>query len=135
MPFVLLYNIKPEKLRIIHFALLKLGLRSRCVTAAEFAHPIGYLLRKEAFSPSDASPESSFSDEMLVLADFSAPQINEFLSMLRSNSASVSLKAALTETNAAWSSLQLHEELLREHAAMQGLRPKEPKKRFVHKKK
>ena len=46
----------------------------------------------------------------------------------------IALKAGVTEDNAAWSSLQLHDELRQEHEAMKGTRPKDAEKRSAHRK-
>ena len=57
---------------------------------------------------------------MLVLCGFSQPMVNTFLSLLKASRLPViPLKAVLTETNQGWNSLELHEELKKEHAALQ----------------
>jgi len=135
MPIILLYNIRPDKLQTIRFLTVKLGLKSRVVAPEEYLQPIGYLLGLEGFSPVENAAECSFSDEMLLLAGLSDIQTDQLLTGLRLNRTPVALKAVLTQTNAAWSSLSLHEELVREHEAMQNLRAKDAEKKTVHKKK
>lgn len=78
--------------------------------------------------------EGGFSDEMLVLCGLSGPQLDALLSSLRRSRVVVALKAVVTEDNAAWSSLQLHDELRQEHEAMKGTRPKDAEKRSAHRK-
>ena len=58
-----------------------------------------------------------FREEMLLMADLSAPQLDAFLRELRV-SHPVRLKAVLTPFNARWTSLQLYDELSREARAM-----------------
>ena len=66
---------------------------------------------------------------MLVLCGLSGSQLDALLSSLRRSRVVVALKAVVTEDNAAWSSLQLHDELRQEHEAMKGTRPKDAEKR------
>ena len=122
MACALLYNLKDAaRLQKVRFALFKLGV-------------IGYLCDLEGFSPVEETVEGSFSDEMLVLCGLSGPQLDALLSSLRRSRVVVALKAVVTEDNAAWSSLQLHDELRQEHEAMKGTRPKDAKKRSAHRK-
>ena len=66
----------------------------------------------------------NFPELMLVLCGFSQPMVNAFLSLLRaSRLPAVPLKAVLTETNQGWNSLELHEELQKEHEALQSGKP------------
>lgn len=64
---------------------------------------------------------------MLVLCGLSGPQLDALLSSLRRSRVVVALKAVVTEDNAAWSSLQLHDELRQEHEAMKARAPRMPK--------
>ena len=111
------------------------ALQARC----EWAHrraggAFGYLCDLEGFSPVEETVEGGFSDEMLVLCGLSGPQLDALLSSLRRSRVVVALKAVVTEDNAAWSSLQLHDELRQEHEAMKGTRPKDAEKRSAHRK-
>ena len=61
--------------------------------------------------------------EMVVFAGFIGDDIDKELDAFRQNGlAGVGLKAVLTETNQVCSSLQLFEELKKEHAQMHGKR-------------
>ena len=104
------------------------------VAPEELSQPIGYLCDLEGFSPVEETVEGGFSDEMLVLCGLSGPQLDALLSSLRRSRVVVALKAVVTEDNAAWSSLQLHDELRQEHEAMKGTRPKDAEKRSAHRK-
>ena len=132
MACALLYNFKDAaRLQKVRFALFKLGVSGRIVAPEELSQPIGYLCDLEGFSPVEETVEGGFSDEMLGL---SGPQLDALLSSLRRSRVVVALKAVVTEDNAAWSSLQLHDELRQEHEAMKGTRPKDAEKRSAHRK-
>lgn len=123
MPCALLYNIKdPAKLQTLRFILFKLGAVAKAVEASDYAQPIGALCGLDGFARLETSPEESFHDEMLVLCGFPSRALDELLNTLRARHVSIALKAVVTEENAQWSSLHLHEELAREHEAMHALR-------------
>ena len=135
MASALLYNFKDAaRLQKIRFALFRLGINGRAVAPEELSHPIGYLCNLEGFSPAEGTVEGGFSDEMLVLCGLSGPQLDALLSSLRRSRVIVALKAVITEDNASWSSLKLHDELRQEHEVMKGTRPKDAKKRSAHRK-
>lgn len=123
MPLALLYNLNDRsKLQALRFAFVKLGIRGRTVAPPEYGHPIGWLCGLEGYSPAPQPAEGSFSDEMLVLCGLSAPQLDALLNTLRLGHTGISLKAVVTEENAAWTSLRLHDEIRREHEAMREMR-------------
>ena len=95
-PEALLYNFNdPERLRQIRRYLNRQKVKTRIVTAPEFLHPLGYLFEIPGFHPSSQfNLGNNFSDEMIVL------------------------KAMLTPVTQHWSSIQLHDELSREHTLM-----------------
>jgi hypothetical protein len=99
---------------------------------------VGVLADTGGISPapeaSEASQES-FPGEMLVLCGLSSPQFSALLNALRQNRCTVSLKAVLTETNAAWDSIRLHRELAAEHAALQQVKPKDAGEKSAHSRK
>lgn len=118
MAVALLYNLSDaKKLAALRFAFVKCGVRARTVAPEEYSHPIGYLCGFEGFLPAETA-EGGFSEEMLVLGAFSPQQLDALLNILRARRVNIALKAAVTEENAAWSSLRLHGELRREHEAM-----------------
>ena len=135
MACALLYNFKDAaRLQKVRFALFKLGVSGRVVAPEELR-----LVRLNARDGASAAEieetvEGGFSDEMLVLCGLSGPQLDALLSSLRRSRVVVALKAVVTEDNAAWSSLQLHDELRQEHEAMKGTRPKDAEKRSAHRK-
>lgn len=121
MAKVLLFNIRnADKLMKIRIAALRAGQEAVEVAQEDFAHPVGWLLGLEGFSP--AAGTEHFEDEMLVMQELSSP----LLDMLRASGAPVALKAVVTEQNKAWSCAALCRELRREHEAMRACAAKKP---------
>ena len=134
MAGALLYNVKDAaRLQKIRFALFKLGISGRTVAPEELSHPVGYLCELDGFSPAEEPAVGSFSDEMLVLCGLTGAQLDALLSALRRR-VLIPLKAVVTEDNAAWSSIKLHDELFREHEAMKTVWAKDAKNRSPHRK-
>lgn len=120
-PAVLLYNFNdPDRLRLIRRYLNRQKVKTRIVSTPEFLHPLGYLFELPGFQPSPQfNLGANFTDEMLVLKDFSSEQMDSFLAFFHENQIpSVALKAMLTPVTQHWSSLQLHDELSKEHKLM-----------------
>lgn len=120
-PATLLYNFNdPNRLRLIRRYLNRQKVKVRIVTTPEFLHPLGYLFELPGFQPSTQfNLGANFSDEMLVLKDFSGEQMDAFLAFFREEQIpSVALKAMLTPVTQHWSSIQLHDELAKEHKMM-----------------
>ena len=120
-PEALLYNFnEPERLRQIRRYLNRQKVKARLVTAPEYLHPLGYLFEIPGFHPSSQfNLGSNFSDEMIVLKDFSSEQLDEFLAFFKENGLlPVNLKAMLTPVTVHWDSLKLHDELMKEHTEM-----------------
>ena len=120
-PAVLLYNFNdPDRLRIIRRYLNRQKVNVRIVTPPEFLHPLCYLFELPGFQPSTQfNLGKNFSEEMMVLNNFSSEQMDAFLAFFREEAIpSVSLKAMLTPVTQHWSSIQLHDELTKEHTMM-----------------
>ena len=116
-PMVLLYNLDTPKGAKIRRMALPLGLRTRLVTSAEYGLTLGALAEGEA--PETPWTGEGFGDELLLLVNCPGPLLDRFLQGFRRNKIPpVALKAVLTPTNRAWTSLQLREELARERAAI-----------------
>jgi len=74
----------------------------------------------ELYLRSESSEEKpSFNDPMLVFAGFTGQKLDQFLNAMRKQKIpKINLKAMLTEHNVKWDSMTLHDELAREHEAM-----------------
>lgn len=114
---LLCYNLSSEKAGKIRLAAMRWKARMRIVQPWELTQPISELLSSQAPSEGTISGDV-FQDEMLVLCRFPAPAASGFLDMIRHQGTPVALKAMLTSSNAKWSSIQLHEELSKEWAAL-----------------
>ena len=121
---VLLYHFEGIRLAQAHKALEKLPFRIREVKKEEYGYPLGYLAGLPGILPLGKVYEGpQLEQEMVVFAGFIGDDIDKALDAFRQNGlAGVGLKAVLTETNQVWSSLQLFEELKKEHAQMHGKR-------------
>ena len=103
---ILLYNFDSAAIRNkIKFLCIQSGIHIRVVEKQQYDVPIGILAcgKKEA------------------LAGFTGTKLNQFLNaMYKQKIPRVNLKAMLTEYNVNWDSVTLHDELAKEHEAMNG---------------
>ena len=69
----------------------------------------------------DFSRKMDFPDEMAIMAGFSSAQIDAFIHALRKKGVGrIDYKAVLTPYNMKWDSVQLYEEIKKEHEMMTG---------------
>lgn len=127
MEKVLLYNLSgTEKGRKIKAVLALMGIRVKEVHDTEYKNTIGSLAGIKGYEKENAIQaaqdtviEDTIPEEMLVMCGFSSQRVDEMLRNFRKKEIErVNLKAVVTPTNATWNSLQLYEELKREHEAM-----------------
>ena len=90
------------------------------VQQPEYLESLGFLFEIPGFSKNPVfNLGKNFQEEMMVLKDFSSAQMDSFLAFFRENQIPpVALKAMLTPVTQHWSSIQLHDELSREHTLM-----------------
>ena len=118
----LLYNLEQTpKGNQIKFLLIRMGIHIKNIRPEQYLIPLKILAGADRFSKIQKSyTGEGFSDEMLVMKNFSGAQLDEFLLRMRkAGIPRVDLKAVLTPSNQEWDSITLYEELKREHAAMQ----------------
>lgn len=135
-PTVLLYNFtdKRRKNQVNTFCAMH-GIRMRTVEKEQYERPVLTLVDKEAEALFAAAGEESaadvrkektdgepadFAEEMLVMCQIGG-QMNALLSYLRREKVIVPLKAVLTPVNQFWSSVELYQEIRKEHEQMKGL--------------
>ena len=90
------------------------------ITPEQYLEPIGYLAGlPEIQSCQEIYQDQGFEDEMLVFKGFDSNTLNLFLKEFSKNKIErVALKAVLTPDNIKWNSLQLYEEIKKEHEAL-----------------
>lgn len=121
---VLLYNINNKNTRsIIQLIAVQMKIRVRTITPSQYHMPLGLL----AFGKPEDQKEyltddpAGFDDAMLVFAGISGTRLHAFLAqMAKKRVPKIDLKASLTEHNAVWDSVTLHEELVKEHTSLHG---------------
>ena len=110
---ILTYNLPAKHLSKLRMAAMKLGVKVRPVEKREYLQSLG------SFTGALGTFESVYDGE-----NFSQPMVNAFLTLLKATRLpAISLKAILTETNQGWNSLELHDELLKEHEALKKGKP------------
>ncbi|MGM9520452.1 MAG: DUF3783 domain-containing protein [Phascolarctobacterium sp.] len=126
---VLAYNFSAERLPALKLACMLVKVPLKVVPREQLLQPLGFLagvLGVEPVEESYAGDEAQ--EEMLILCGLNRPDLDRLLSAIRKGKLqSVSLKAALTPTNALWSGVRLQGELAQEHAYMHGKRAPKPK--------
>ena len=121
VPTILLYEIDPQKESRLKLLCLALKIKVRQVKKEEYQETLAALCGMEPL-PGGLYSGSELGEEMLVMANFPTRLLEAFLQKYRRKKlAPIALKAVLTETNLRWDSLQLHEELKREHEEMHGV--------------
>ena len=117
---ILMYNLNSEKGRTIKMLCLKNRIRIREVRPEQYLEPIGYLAgMKEVSSNGDVYEGQGFEDEMLIFRGFDGQSLPAFLKeMARNKVERIALKAVITSDNVGWTSIQLHEEIKKEHEAL-----------------
>jgi hypothetical protein len=124
-PTILLFNFtdKPVLDKIIR-AILPLKIKIKTVNKEDYLQPIGYLAgKKDIAGAQEIYNGPELDDMMLLLADMTNSQLNQLLLSLRKAGLVINLKAVLTENNEHWNTLQLYEELQKEHEAMNKTSP------------
>lgn len=120
-PMILLYNFAQDHRREATLQYLShSGISTRVVQTPEFLHSLGYLFGIPGFEPCPLFNLShNFQEEMIVMKGFSHPQLNAFLQFFHENHLKpIDLKAMLTPITINWNSIQLHNELQKEHEAL-----------------
>ena len=117
-PLVLMFNLDNPTGSKLRLLCMKLKLRARSVDPGQFGLPVGTLAG--LLPPAEPEPVTPFQDEMLLFCNMDGATLNAFLRGIRSAGIpGIALKAVLTPTNASWNAVALHDELVREHEAMQ----------------
>ena len=119
---ILLMNFKGKKqLKGIQMTAFLLKLKIRMVEEKDFLQPLGYLAGVEGIEPSDEVFQGEAPEhEILVFAGVPDAKLQRMLAEMRKNGIKkVDHKAILTPTNVHWNTIELYEELDKEHQAIQ----------------
>lgn len=118
---VLLYNFTDkERTDKVKFIFVLMGIKIKSVPKEDYLQPVGALAGAgQAERIEDLYGGTGFEEEMLVICNLTDAQMNQMLAYFRKEKIQIPLKAALTPTNMHWNSLELHDELVREHEAVQ----------------
>lgn len=125
---VLCYNLKgTAKGRKIGLIFGFLGYRVRHVEKEEYSLPVGEVVEgrttesiNEEAGVKTKEIEAVFQDEMLLMCPENERMLDKALQRMRKEKVQVPLKAVLTEMNKNWTSVTLHDEIMREHEKMTG---------------
>ncbi len=125
---VLCYNLKgTAKGRKIGLIFGFLGYRVRHVEKEEYSLPVGEVAEgrttesiNEEAGVKTKEIEAVFQDEMLLMCPENERMLDQVLQRMRKEKVQVPLKAVLTESNKNWTSVVLHDEIMREHEKMTG---------------
>ena len=122
-PLALLYGLpeSTETGRGVRAALEEQGFSSKEIAPEQLLQPVGALAGlggKAAPLYSGEAPDT----QLLLMSNFTSPQLNAVLDALREAGVHVPLKAVVTKHNKTWSVLALLEELQREREATRRLK-------------
>jgi pentatricopeptide repeat protein len=122
MKRLLLYNLHSIKGSQIHSLCTSLGLCAIHVESFEYLEQIGAVAEQPGFLRAGVPPcGPSFSEEMILFCNMDPEEVFRFLKEMKKRGIQpVDLKAILTPHNVCWNSLQLHQELLKEHGIVNG---------------
>ena len=115
-----MYNLNTEKGRKIKMICIRMKIKIKEILPEQYLEPVGYLAGIEGIEPTGRIFEGTgFDEEMLLMKGFDQGTLDRFLrEFSRNRIERVDLKAVLTPGNVRWSSLELYEEIKKEHEAL-----------------
>ena len=93
--------------------------QKRKVEKEEYGLPLKVLAGMGEVQEQASGSVDGFSEEMLVMNPAGETMLDKALFLMRKEKVQIGLKAVLTETNQEWNSLELYEEIKKEHEYMQ----------------
>lgn len=123
---VLLFHIQDEaRLQALKKILMLMKIRVKVVEKKDYLQPVGYLAGIKELGTEQVYEGNELEEEMMVMAGFSNQQVDMLLTKMRkANLSRIHYKAILTPMNITWTTLQLYEELKKEHEYMLQMRSK-----------
>ena len=119
-PSLYLYQVDGSKEQQIGRLAARMGIQVHQVLPTDYLQPLGVLLDLPGFERTPLSYNGPLlPDEMMLMSDFDDTLLSRFLNAYRHASIpAIPLKAGVTPHNIFWNSLQLHQELEKEHQMM-----------------
>lgn len=112
---LLCYNLTGDRARFVNALCAEMNIDMQMVDKSEYSKPLSELLGFDTQADIKYTGEG-LTDEMLVLCFFTQDMLKNFLTAFRQNGVKpVALKAMLTEHNFEWSSIELYNDLKKEH--------------------
>lgn len=119
---VLCYNLRgTRKGKQIAMIFGFLGYKVKHVEKMDYLHPIGVLagiMDTEQEKKESTYEGEGFPEEMLIMNAATEEMLDKALFLMRKEKVQVGLKAMITESNQNWTSLELYEEIKKEHEYM-----------------
>lgn len=117
-PLLLCYNLEGETYRKTRLLAMRFKLLVRPVKKEEYGQTLNALCGYA--QPAEAAYEGeSFSDSMIVMANYGHQHAQFLQALRRAGVKDIALKAVLTPTNGEWDSIRLHHELSLEREALE----------------
>lgn len=117
MEEIFLYNLDNEKGKAVKQLCTLMKIRFKSVSREDYLEPIGAIAGIKGVERTNVPFDGqAFSDEIILFKNFSDEVLYDFLKRFRqAGIEKVELKAGLTPYNITWNSIQLRDELKREH--------------------
>lgn len=117
MQQILLYNLEGKKAQQIKQLCTLQKIRFKSIAPEQYMETIGSLAGVAGMEKTNVPFTGvPFPDEMLVFVNFNDEALWDFLSRYRKAGIEpINLKAGLTPHNVTWNSIQLRDELMKEH--------------------
>lgn len=123
MAVILAYELTREKAELLKHLGRKTKTQIKSIPVSSYGETLGYLAGVSGFRRNGKSG-TAFGQEMLVFSGMDGELLDQFLEEWKKGGLSVpELKAIITPHNIFWNSMQLFEELKKEHTAMNRQQP------------
>lgn len=117
---ILLYEVKKEKLGRVEGLCQRLHLKTKVIAKVFYLEKVGFLAGLSGWKKQGIRYEKEgLGEEMMLFSGLDSNELDEFFSQYQKEGIEpIALKAVLTEYNRSWNSIELFQELKREHASV-----------------
>lgn len=117
---ILAFNLSGERLSKLRFCCMKLGMRVQAVPPEKFGQTLAALCGLAEETATMEPVEATISGEMVYFAFRDLTAVNRVLTTMKQlRMPPFRLKGVMTDTNLTWTPVQLYQELMQEHQALQ----------------